>query len=263
MTNERLGGKRVVVVGASSGIGRAFAVHAVREGARTVLVARRADRLDEATSEAGDGYAVAGDVTDPDECERIIAEAAAVLGHFDLLLYCVGVAPLRRLATTTATDWRAVFDANVVGAHQIVRAAMPYLPAAAIVACVSSETVGQPRTALGVYNASKAALEESLKVWRAEHPEIRFSCVSVGATFPTEFGSAFDPELLVASLDDWTRRGLMQEDYMNTDELAGLLVETFAGALDRTGIGVEYIALRAASPVVGTATSANGGTLPG
>lgn len=124
-----------------------------------------------------------------------------------------------------------MFDANVVGGHQILRAAMPHLRPAAIAACGSSETVGQPRTALGAYNASKAALEESLRIWRAEHPEVRFSCVSVGATFPTEFGSAFDPELLVASLDDWTRRGPMQERYMPTDDLAGVLIGTFAATL--------------------------------
>jgi NAD(P)-dependent dehydrogenase (short-subunit alcohol dehydrogenase family) len=118
---------------------------------------------------------------------------------------------------------------------------------------VSSETVGQPRTALGAYNASKAALEETLKIWRAEEPEVRFSCVAVGATFPTEFGSEFDPELLVASLDDWTRRGLMQEQFMPTDELAAVLVGTLASALRWPSIGIEHISLRSASPVVGTA----------
>ena len=157
MTNELLG-QRVVVIGASSGIGRAFAVRAIRAGARVVLAARRADRLEEVTREAVGGHAVVGDVSDPDDCERMVADAAAVLGQFDLLLYCVGVAPLQRFAATSAADWRAVFDANVIGAHQVLRAALPHMPPGAIAACVSSETVGQPRTALGAYNASKAAL---------------------------------------------------------------------------------------------------------
>jgi NAD(P)-dependent dehydrogenase (short-subunit alcohol dehydrogenase family) len=116
---------------------------------------------------------------------------------------------------------------------------------------------------LGAYNASKAALEESLKIWRAEEPRVRFSCVAVGATVPTEFGSEFDPELLVASLDDWTRRGLMHEQFMPTDELAAVLVGTLAAALQWPSIGIDHISLRSASPVVGTAGPGSASKLPG
>ena len=54
-----LAGRRVLVAGASAGIGRAFAVHAVGAGAEVVLVARRAEALQEVVAEAGGGHAVA------------------------------------------------------------------------------------------------------------------------------------------------------------------------------------------------------------
>ncbi|MGZ4784600.1 MAG: SDR family NAD(P)-dependent oxidoreductase, partial [Acidimicrobiales bacterium] len=57
-----LAGRRVLVVGASAGVGRAFAELAIRAGARVVLAARRAERLDEIVAAAGGGVAVAGDV---------------------------------------------------------------------------------------------------------------------------------------------------------------------------------------------------------
>jgi len=247
-----LEGKRVLVVGASSGIGRAFGVHAVRAGAAVVLAARRKDKLEEAAEEAGGAHVACGDVSDAGDCERIVSDAVAAVGGLDLLFYSVGYSPLRHFAETTVADWRAVLDANVVGAHQVIRAAVPHVAPGAIVAAVSSEAVGQPRSATGAYNASKAALEASLRSWRVEHPRIRFSCVAVGATVPTEFGSDFDPELLAASLDDWRLRGLVQEDYMVTDELAEVLVGMFAAALRHPGIGVEHLTLRSPSPVLGT-----------
>jgi NAD(P)-dependent dehydrogenase (short-subunit alcohol dehydrogenase family) len=244
-----LEGSRILVVGASSGIGRAFAVKAAKEGANTVLAARRKERLDEAVEEAGAGHVVAGDVTDPLDCERIVSEAASLVGELDILLYTVGYAPLRRLAHTTVDDWRAVLDANLVGAHQVLRAALPKLAPGAIVAVVSSESVGQPRSGLGAYVASKAALEASLGIWRTEHPRVRFSCVVVGGTVPTEF----DMDLLVPSLQDWAVHGLATEDLMATDEVADVLVGLFAAALPYPGIALEHVTLRAASPVAGSA----------
>ena len=247
-------GSRVLVVGASSGIGREFAVRATQGGATTVLVARRRDLLEETAALAGGGHVVCADVADADDCARVAREATEVLGAVDLLLYCVGYAPLRALSDTTAEDWRAVFDANVVGLHQLIRSTLPTFSDRAIVAAISSEAVAQPRSALGAYVSSKAALEQMLRVWRIEHPAVRFSCIAVGATVPTEFGREFDPGLLGASLDDWVRHGLVQEQFMATGELADVVAGVLAAALPYPGIGVEHISLRSPSRVLGAGT---------
>jgi NADP-dependent 3-hydroxy acid dehydrogenase YdfG len=242
-------GSRIVVVGASASIGRAVALHAIRAGGEVVAAARRADRLEELVTEAGGGTAMVTDVRDPQSCESLMAGVAKVLGEVDVICYTVGYAPLRLMADTTTADWEHVLSTNLVGANQIIRAALPVLASRAIVLVLSSEAVGRPRSALGAYGSSKAALQESLNAWRIEQPDVRFCCAAVGATTPTEFGDNFDPELLGWALKDWTARGLAQEEYMQTDELGGALVDMIAALLERPGIGLEHMTLRSPSPV--------------
>ena len=84
-----LDGKRVVVVGASAGIGRAFALHAAREGARLIAVARRADRLRELAEEAGTGVAVGARGTRAEHRRRLAGPLAGGLigaGAYDFLI---------------------------------------------------------------------------------------------------------------------------------------------------------------------------------
>ena len=144
-----LDGRRVLVVGASAGIGRAFAVHAAAEGARVVAVARRADRLEELVTEMGEGTAVVADISEEDDCRRIADELRRDLGEVDLVLHAAAMAPLKRFADTTADDWRRVLATNVIGVHQVIDAVLPLLAPGAIVGVLSSETIGQPRSGLG------------------------------------------------------------------------------------------------------------------
>ncbi len=249
VVGSNLASRRVLVVGASSGIGRAIAVRAVRRGGQVVMTARRADRLDEVVREAGGGFIAVGDVRIPDDCQRMVAEAAELLGEIDLLVYCAGVAPLRPFDQTTAEDWSQVLETHVIGAHQTVLAALPFLGPGAVVAFLSSETVGRPRSGLGAYGASKAALEESVRAWQTEHPRTRFTSVAIGATYPTEFGDQFDPDLLRSTLEVWARHGLMTEEMLRTDEVADCLVGVFAVALDYPGVGLEHLVVRPPSPI--------------
>jgi NAD(P)-dependent dehydrogenase (short-subunit alcohol dehydrogenase family) len=248
-----LTGRRVLVVGASSGIGRAVAVRAVAEGAEVAFSARRKDKLDDAIAEAGGGHALAADISSADDCARLGGAAAAALGgSIDVVFISAGSAPMRMFKDTSAEDWKHVLDLNVVGIHQVIRSVLPHLAPGAIVAAVSSEGVSQPRTALGAYVVSKVALERSLIAWRTEHPEVRFSCVAVGATVPTEFGNMFDMELLSAALEDWARRGLAQADFMDSTELGVYLVEMFALGLRFPRINVDHIVLRSPSAISDT-----------
>lgn len=244
-------GKRVLVVGASSGIGRAIGTSAVVAGAEVAFAGRRADKLTEAVEEAGGGHTVIADVRRPEDCARLATEAVAALGGLDLMVYAAGYAPLLPLPETEATDFADIFETNVVGVHEVVRAALPHLGPGSIVAVLSSETVGRPRKALGAYSASKATLEELLRAWRAEHHEVRFSCLAVGATVPTEFGNAFDPVHLGPAYKDWVRNGFMQAEFMATAEVGAFIVETLAAAIDRPGLGLEHLSLRSPSPTIG------------
>lgn len=253
MTGSSLDGKRVLVVGASAGLGRAFAVAAAKEGARVVMTARRADRLQETLAAAGSGVVVAGDVRGADDARRMVSEAVAAYGAIDLIVYAAGCAPLQTLAVTDVEAWRDVFETNVVGLNHVITAAIDSLAPGAIVAAIGSESANQPRYGTSAYGSSKAALETMLLGWRTEHPAVRFSCIAVGATQPTEFGIDFDHDLLGPALEHWARHGLMQEEFMVTDEVAGFMASMLGAALAFPGIGVEHITLRSPSPVIGSA----------
>jgi NAD(P)-dependent dehydrogenase (short-subunit alcohol dehydrogenase family) len=247
-----LEGRAVLVVGASAGIGRALAAAAVADGARVVLSARRRDRLDDAVTKAGGGHAVAGDACRDGDAARVVAEATALVGPLDLVVYSAGAAPLKSMADTAPDDWRSVLATNVIGAHEVVRAAVPALAPDGVVAVLSSETVGDPRWGLGAYGASKAALEALVRSWRLETPGGRFTCVAVGQTYPTAFGDGFGADELTEAFGHWGRHGQLQSAFMTPEGVARSLATTFAVALAHPDVGVEDLVLRSPSPVAPT-----------
>jgi NAD(P)-dependent dehydrogenase (short-subunit alcohol dehydrogenase family) len=247
-----LSGKRVLVIGASAGIGRALAVRAVQEGAQVLMAARRGAELDKAAAEARGGHPVTVDVRDPDDCARLAEAARQALGQIDILAFTVGAATLRLMADTDAEDLRRAFDTNVIGFHQPMRSCLPLLAPGAIVMALSSESIDQPYSALGAYATTKQALERALTAWRTEHPAIRFCRVRVGQTAPTEFGSAFDGAVLTRALDDWAARGLAHAQFMTPEEVAGVLVGVLRTATDHPGVSLDELLVRSASAGAGT-----------
>lgn len=245
-----MGATRVLVVGASSGVGKAIAQRFVKAGATVALSARRADNLAEAIGECGGGVAVPGDVRAESGARQVVEAAVAELGGIDVLVYATGVSPLRRLRDADRAQWIQVLETNLVGLHEVVQAALPHLAPGAAVGVLSSDSVGTPRPGLVPYAASKAALEELMRGWRAEHPEIRFSTIVIGPTFPTEFGSHFDPELMGELWGEWERMGIADTSIMDGNELADVIVNTYLALLPYHGIGMQEIVLRPAkSPV--------------
>jgi NADP-dependent 3-hydroxy acid dehydrogenase YdfG len=248
-----LRGKRVLVVGASSGMGGSFARQAAAAGAELVVSARRGDALEELIAQAGRGVAVVADVCDEAQRSGLVSRVAETLGEVDLVLHTVGYAELGHLADADAEQWHRTFDANVVGLNQLIRGLLPIMAPDGIVAALSSEAIFLPRVGLIPYAATKAALEASLRGWRLEHPEVRFSVIAVGATYPTDFGNLFDGELLGHVFGTWAKHGVIQDRFMDRDDVAGYLVTVLGGALAVPGVGVEHLVLRSPSPVMGSA----------
>ena len=147
-------GKRLLVVGASAGIGRAAATAAVAAGAGVVFSARRREQLETAVAQAGGGVPIVCDVRDAERCEALVAASAKALGGLDALLYVTATSPLARLADTDAETWRTVLETNLVGAALVTRAALPLLSGHGLAAYVSSDTVGRPREGLVAYSVS-------------------------------------------------------------------------------------------------------------
>jgi NAD(P)-dependent dehydrogenase (short-subunit alcohol dehydrogenase family) len=239
-----------LAVGASSGIGRALAVRAGRAGAEVVLVARRHDELAAAAAAAGSGLPVAADISEALGRARVLA-AASDGAPIDLVLYSAGYAELRDIDQIDAAAWQASFEVNVIALNELLNGLVSKLAPGAIVAVVSSETVTRPWAGLAAYAASKAALDTSLRFWQLEHPEVRFTGLTLGPTQPTGFGADFDAGQLGRHYQTWERHGRLQEDFMNTDELADVVVSLLAAALVHPGVGIEQVVLRSPSPVKG------------
>jgi NAD(P)-dependent dehydrogenase (short-subunit alcohol dehydrogenase family) len=224
---------RVVVVGASSGIGRSIATGLGQRGATVALMARRYDRLVDGAKEAGAGsLAIACDVTDPDSCRAAVGEAAAGLGGIDALVYTTGVGHLGRLVDADATAWRSMLDTNVVGAALVTAAAVPHLTTSRGVAAYLSSVNGSltpPWPGLGMYAASKAALETLVEAWRAEHPTVGFTRVIVGdcaggeGASATEFINGWDMELMSELHPVWQERNLLSGSLVEVGEIVEMV----------------------------------------
>ncbi|MBW2295252.1 MAG: SDR family oxidoreductase, partial [Deltaproteobacteria bacterium] len=179
----RLDDRRVLVVGASSGIGLATAQVIVREGARVALCARRTDLLETHASELGGGsIAVHCDVRDPRSCERAVAQTLESFGGISDLVYTAGIATLTTLAEATGEAWSEAFETNVVGPSSITRAALPALSLsrgrALFVSSIAPDE-RPPRRGLGLYSTTKAALNRLVECWQEEEHSVSFTRVSV------------------------------------------------------------------------------------
>ncbi len=202
-----LEGKRVLVVGASSGIGRSVATQVVAEGAHVVFSARRQALLDEAVAAAGGGVAVRCDVTDPADCAAVVARTVEAFGGLDALVYATAVDPLVRIREADQALWSSTFATNVFGASDVCRAALVHLQATKGRAIfVSASSIGRPVPTMGVYAASKAALEEMVRAWRSEHRDVDFCSARVGSTLGTQVADSWSPEV-TAEMSEQYRRG--------------------------------------------------------
>jgi NAD(P)-dependent dehydrogenase (short-subunit alcohol dehydrogenase family) len=248
-TSKGLAGARMLVTGASAGIGRAAAIGAIRQGARVMLAARRRKELDAAIAEAGGGEAIAVDLAEPAGCDRLGDTIRAVFGGLDVVVACAGVAPLRMMMDTDDRHWEQVLMTNLVGTHRLLRRCVPLLGRSGTFIVLSSDSVQRPRPGLSAYTASKAALETMIGGWRMEHPWLRFTTVTLGDTFPTDFGNGFDGEVLGRVLDDWGARGLAQARFMTPGNVARTVLAIAATMTELPDIGVDHLTIRSPSPV--------------
>jgi NAD(P)-dependent dehydrogenase (short-subunit alcohol dehydrogenase family) len=222
---------RTVVIGASSGLGRCIGIGLAHRGAQVALLARRRERLEGAAREAGSGaHAIVCDVTDATSVRSAIDQAAEALGGIDALVYATGVGPLSRLVDTDADTWRWTLDTNVTGAALTTAAALPHLRTSAGTAVYLSSvsaSMTPPWPGLGAYAVSKAALDKLVQAWRAEHPEIGFTCLVVGdcpggeGDAITGFADDWDHELAAELLPVWMARSYMTGALIDVDELVG------------------------------------------
>lgn len=160
-----LQGRVVVITGASAGIGAACALAFVEKGARVVLAARRADRLDSLVAQleamGGEALAVATDVTDEDAVAALFAQAVARFGTVDVLINNAGIADSTPAEQTDLALWHRVIDTNLTSAFLCARSAIPIMKAQGRgrIINVGSISAKVPRKHSPAYTASKWGLD--------------------------------------------------------------------------------------------------------
>ena len=123
--------QRVLITGASSGIGRATATLLARHGAKVALAARRIERLNEVVTDiqkdGGSAHAIQADVTDPTSVEMMANDIHAVFGGLDVLVNNVGVSKYGPLADMSVDDYEWMMDSNVKSSFLCTQAFLPWM----------------------------------------------------------------------------------------------------------------------------------------
>jgi len=127
---SRLKGQVAVVIGASSGMGRATALAFVAEGAKVAIAARRKAELDGLAAEikalGGEAVAHPADVSKRADVDAVVQAAAQRYGRVDVLVNCAGVnTQNRQLATLDQAGWDRIIGINLTGALYCTQAALP------------------------------------------------------------------------------------------------------------------------------------------
>jgi len=179
----KLAGRRILITGAASGIGRATAELFAREGAALALLDRRDDLLRSA-AQATAGTAMLADLADEAQLLAAVAKAAQAMGGIDGIVNSAGIAGSQPLDALDRESWDRFVAINLTAPYLICRAALPHLQVtgnATIVNIASGQALLPNAPGIAAYAATKAGLVAFTKALGAElAPGIRANVIAPG-----------------------------------------------------------------------------------
>lgn len=182
-----LTGRRVLVTGASSGLGAATCRSIVGSGGSVAMLARRTDRLEALEAELGErATSVPADVTDEAALQAAVTTAAERLGALDGVVAVAGKSMVGAIATGTPRAWRELIELNLLGALSAVHYALQHFPDSGRrdVIVVGSVGAVTPMPGTGIYSATKSAL---LAACESMRHELAPAGIGVGVIMPGMF----------------------------------------------------------------------------
>jgi NAD(P)-dependent dehydrogenase (short-subunit alcohol dehydrogenase family) len=239
-TENNLEGQRALVTGATSGIGRAVALHLARDGAEVVVhgrnEARGAETVREIEAAGGKASFVAADLADAADVQWLASE----VGDVDILINNAGISAFRPTAEFDPAVFDTMFASNVRAPFFLVAALAPGMAARGhgSIVSLSSMAGGVGLVGGAAYGATKASLEAMTRAWAAEYSAsgVRVNAIAPGPVYtPTPSGPEF-----ISALGETTpmRRASQPEEIAQV---------------------IAFLASPRASYITGTTVAADGG----
>ncbi|HEV7321795.1 MAG TPA: SDR family oxidoreductase [Ensifer sp.] len=198
----RLSGKRAVITGGDSGIGRAVAIAFAREGA-DVLVSYLDEEEDAAETkrwieqEGRKAVLVPGDIQSAAHCRKIVDTAMAELGGIDILVNnAAHQATFDDISEISDDEWELTFRVNIHAMFYLTKAAVPHMPPGSAIINTASVNSDMPNPTLLAYATTKGAIQNftaGLAQLLAEK-EIRANAVAPGPIWTPLIPSTMDPD---------------------------------------------------------------------
>lgn len=182
---DTLAGKKAMITGGSSGIGRAIAQLFAREGARVAISGRRRQMLEEAARQIGeDAICIEGDVADPAHHAHVADQIARQFGALDIYVANAGINTIRHSSEVSEDEYDAQFGVNARGTFFGVQKILPIMRDGGAIILTGSLASEKVLDGHAVYAGSKAALGAFARSWALELKDrrIRVNVLSPGPT---------------------------------------------------------------------------------
>jgi NAD(P)-dependent dehydrogenase (short-subunit alcohol dehydrogenase family) len=248
-----------IITGGGRGIGRAIALRFAAEGASTLVTARTAAEIASVAGEirgsGGRAGAVAGDISLPGDCERIVAAARNQFGRVDILVNNAGIyGPVVPVQDVTPEQWNQVMAINLTGVFLLSRLVLPGMCArgSGAVLNISSVAAKVPYGLNAPYAVSKAGL---LALTRTLAAETARSGVRVNAICPGPVPETLMSKELGQALAE---RVGMDRDEMFRQFMEGIL-QGRPQTADEIAAAAVFLCSREASAITGQSLNVDGG----
>ncbi|MSQ96477.1 MAG: SDR family oxidoreductase [Gemmataceae bacterium] len=210
-------GSRILITGASQGIGKALAEAAAARGAKVLACARKVELLNDVAQQirakGGVIEVVQADITSPDDRQRLVETAEKVFGGLDILVNNAGIGATGHFADCSAERLREIMEVNFFGLTETTRVFLPLLKKGNQPAIVNISSIAGKRgiPARSEYSASKFAVQGFSEALRAELAKdgVDVLVVCPGLT-QTNFSQNMIEQKALVKLDHM--RGMSAED---------------------------------------------------
>ena len=262
--NLQLNDKHAIVTGGSKGIGKGIAMALANEGCSVCICARTQDELESTADELRDTgaeiLAVQADLTDEEDIEKVINEAADRFGSIDILVNNAGT--IGRSGTFEGTpldEWRSLFELNLFAVVSITQKVIPHMKEKGWgrIINISSENGTQPYPDMIHYSASKGALDNFSKALSKQYAGDNILVNTVSPAF-----------IMTPLVSDMMEKASEEQDITKDDA-----VETFLhnnrphielerpGTIEEVGSIVAFLASDKASFINGSNYRVDGGSV--